>query len=60
MLAMICSMLLSVMGPALKYLASKAPDKALAILLQVEPVLDQVVAAAKAEKAKRDAEAKKA
>ena len=55
MLEMISKILLSIMGPVLKYLAAKAPDKVLEILMQVGTVVDAIQAQAAAEAAKRKA-----
>lgn len=52
---MISSVLLSVMGPLLKFLAAKAPDKVLEILQEVGPYIDAVQAQVEAEAAARKA-----
>lgn len=55
MLAALCSFLLSMAGPVLKFLASKAPDKVLEIIQEVGPVVDALQAQAAAEAAARKA-----
>jgi len=55
MLELISKILLSLVGPVFKYLASKAPDKALSIVVEIGPVIDQLQAQAEAEAAARKA-----